>query len=448
MDAMLAAVLGFVHLYRYPSFFFPRTKTFVDVLPQWLLAVLGHPVKDLVPNPIALALVSAGALLVLGYLLTDLLLDGPWRDRMKVVLITAMVVHFVVLPVCYEILRYIKTQDQIFAHDGGVIQTQLALRMLDVGKNPYTENYKGTQMDDNADPNDPPLFHFPYLPFVLEFSAVVRWVCLKLTGEFDMRVVYLGLFLGMLPLIWRLAAGLEARLLLVMLFAFNPLLTQFMIQGRNDVFSLAWLVAAVFLLRFVRAPGWGMAALAASCASKPFSWLFVPFALVYLWRDLTWDRGDVPVGFGRQKWNLIVRSAPFWAVLVVLIGPFAIWDFYSMYDDVYLFNAGKSVVNYAFGGTPGVGFPNFVILLGGVDSLQDSYPLWPFQLVFAGGLLGLMLWRQVKQNTLRTAVTGYAVSLFVFLFFARLFHDNYLGYIGSFFIISALGSRLDERVTK
>jgi hypothetical protein len=138
---------------------------------------------------------------------------------------------------------------------------------------------------------------------------------------------------------------------------------------------------------------------------------------------------------------------PFVVVWALLTGPFLIWDFHSIWDDVYLFNIGKSAVNYAFGGTPGVGFPNVILYSGGLNSLQDYYPLWPYQLVFCGLLLAACVRIQLKHNSIRTATACYAVVLIVYLYFSRLFHDNYLGYIGSFLIISALGDRLDELQT-
>jgi hypothetical protein len=441
VDSLLLTLLGFLHLYRYPSFFYPRVKTFIDYMSPRFKQLIGNPVQDVVPNPVSRLLVTLGVALIIGYLLVDLFNHSKNRNRYKIGLFCLIIMHSVSLPVMYETYRYHVTGDQLYGHDGGVIQTSLALEYLLEGRNPYSEDYTDTIMNDGFDPNDPPLFHFPYLPVILWIGLPLKLITQYIFNWFDARFIYLSCYLLCFPLLWRMARGIETRLSLCVIFGLNPLLTQFLVQGRNDIVCLYFIVLSIYLLGIKRSEGASLAALSMACATKPFAWFFVPFIWLYLqpvsFVELT-SRGR-----GKHVIRLIFRFFPLWFPWILLVGPFLIWDFHALWDDIYLFNAGQSEINYAFGGTPGVGFPNVILYFGWIETLQDYFPLWPFQLTAVAILFWITLRFQSQRNTLKNGVLFYGLILMIYLFFARLFHDNYLGFLIGIFAIGYLGDRLD-----
>ncbi|MBN1357090.1 DUF2029 domain-containing protein [bacterium] len=437
MAGLLLAVLVAVRLYRYPAFFYPRDPTMFDRLPDWIHRLLGAPSNALVNNPIALALVSTATGLVLLFLLLDFFRESlPTLTirNLRAIILGMLIAVTVAVPVAWEMLCRHQTEPHRFAHDGGVIQTEEAVRMVLSGRNPYRETYHDTPMRDYAgDDRDPPLFHWPYLPFFLLIGTPVQVLFQNLFHWFDMRLVYFVFYLWSIGITARLAGGEEdRRLSAVVLFALNPFLIPFLVEGRNDIVPLALILAAV-LAAVKKHDTTAVFLTALACCSKQFAWLFIPYMAAYLGcfkREGFWAR--------RRKY------AP-WFLLpgILLIGPFLVWDFPVFWDDIIAFNAGHTEMNYLIGGTPGYGASNYLLTWQSVASRTQYYPFWIWQVLGAGPLLVLSVLRVHRRPTPANLLCGYAITLFAFIYLSRLMHDNYLGFIIGLLVVGVLSPEPD-----
>jgi Glycosyltransferase family 87 len=436
VNIVILAVLVLVRLYRYPAFFFPRDPTFFDRLPDWIHLVLGRPSNALVNNPISLGLVTTITGLLIGILLVDFFtgVTGSihWY-RLKVVLIGLILIGTVVIPVSWEMLCRAQTKPHLHAHDGGVIQTEEAIRMVLSGRNPYRETYHDTSMRAYArDDLDPPLFHWPYLPFYLAAGIPFFTLSHSLFHWFDMRVMYIVFYFLSIGLLWYNIRDRDNRLGAVILFGLNPFLVPFLVEGRNDIVPLTLIMTAVF------AAGKGKDRTAVfftalACCTKQFAWLFIPFIAVYL-------KCFQRKGF----WKRRLKLAP-WFILpvILLIVPFLIWDFHAFWDDIIAFNAGNTEVNYLIGGTPGYGAANYLLTWGIVATRMQYYPFWIWQCLGGIPLFFFIIRRVQKHPNVPTVMTGYALVLLVLVFLSRLTHDNYLGFISGLIITGIYSNRID-----
>jgi hypothetical protein len=407
-----------------------------SLLPDKSLDLLDHWMTD----PISLLLISVTFGLLILYLFFDLWQGigerGPHRAKLAVIF--CIVLTTVVASSTFSVLLRHVTGPASFCHDGGVIQTEEATKYLLAGQNPYVEDYVNTPMAEWGLDYRTALYHYPYLPWTFLFSAPFYVFSQALLGWYDERFVYLLLFLVLLAVASRLARSDTQRLCLVMVLGLNPIMGSDIIFGQNDVFVLAWIVFSVYLLqRGAHTPSLVMLGLA--CASKPTAWFLVPFYLVYLLRERGLSvRGELkPLGL-----FLLRRAAPFVVVLVLLLAPFALWDFNAMLDDVWRWSSGTAEVPYQI---TGWGLANFVLALGLVESRLDYFPFWIPELLICLPLLLYLLRRQWKHNSVSSMLYHYAFLTLVFFYTSRFMNENYLGYLlailGLAFFVDAQGSR-------
>ncbi len=329
------------------------------------------------------------------------------------------------------------TSPASYTHDGGVIQTEEALKYVLAGKNPYVEDYVNTPMAEWGLDYKTALYHYPYLPWTFLFSAPFYLVSQAVLGWYDQRFVYLLLFVITLLLAPRLAQKQADKLGLVMVLGLNPIMGIDVIFGQNDSFVLFWIVWALWLLQLSREKGrdkgWGVVlsviSFGLACASKPTAWFLAPFYFLYLLR-----REDISL------WNLraltvplLRRVIPFIVVLTVLVLPFAVWDWDALVDDIWGWASGVAEVPYQIRGW---GFANFVLGLGLVESKLDYFPFWIPQLFICLPLLLFLLWRQVRTNTLGAVLYGYSALMLVFFYLSRFLNENYLGFILPFLALA------------
>ncbi|MBN2057021.1 hypothetical protein JW905_18990 [bacterium] len=440
LETLLAWMICLPLLNDFPAFFYPRGKTFFDLLPDWIKNLAGSPTNALVNNPIALCLVSLGC----GVLVMLTVLDLANSQSRLVHLLRGagigfLIVLLVIIPTFWEMYNRHLTSPHLHAHDGGVLQTEEAMKMLLSGKNPYTESYLETPMFGYArrNPQDPPLHHLPYLPWVFTGSVPFFVLVRALTGWFDQRVVYLLYYLAALLALPLLVDDPRRRRLAVLCFGLNPFLVPFIVQGRNDSIPLALMVVVMVLLERDRLKCAGFV-LGVAMASKQFIWLLAPFLLTALaggWRWSAWRARR------RQVLEVLI---PCVLGAAVLIGPFLMWDFASFKDDVFDFNSGKSEISYALGGTPGYGFANFALYHGWVQSRNDYFPFWPFMLAAMVPLSVVVLLRLERAPSFDAGLVGGALVLLGSAFFARLLHDNHLGFILGLLVVAHFGDRLHK----
>ncbi|MCB0210578.1 MAG: hypothetical protein KDJ52_14665 [Anaerolineae bacterium] len=415
--------------------------------PAWSLQLLSHPETD----PVSMLLIVTSFALLGLYFIIDILSrdrSAKWVHYSKIGLIFGIIGLLVFCKTLLLInLRQLRGPVS-YAHDGGVIQTEVTIGYFLDGLNPYVEDYVDTPMAEwGYAEYRTALYHYPYLPWTFVFSAPIYLVSQGWLGWFDERLVYLLLFAMTLLLVPLLIRQPEARLIALAVIGLNPIGIISIIFGENDPFVLAWIMLALWLIHPPPEkrprPGWrwllGSAAYGLACASKPTAWFLAPFWLLYLLRDVWGDRFMPPPARWRQLGTTLWQRA--WSLPVVallVIGPWLVWNPEAMYDDVWRWSSGQGDSGYQIWGW---GASNYVLALGWVP---DRFAYWPFIVpgaIIALPLLVLLLWRQTHDNTMAMMLYGYVVLLFVFFYISRFMQPNYLGYMLSFL---ALAFTLDE----
>lgn len=382
-------------------------------------------------NPVSSALMVA---IMMTYLLLDRIQGGHLKTQhrlltkerliftAKLFLATLFIFMAVILPTLRNIADRHTSQPYMYAHDG-LIQTEEAMKFLLAGKNPYTENYLKTPMAElQKSPGElglrtpAPLFHNTYLPSLFLFSIPFYLISINTIGWYDQRFLYLLLFVGLMVLLPRLTRDWSKKLSLLISFGLNLLSAIFLVEGRNDVFVLFWLVLALLLLQRRRI-ALSSVALALACTSKHSALLFLPFYLLYL-ADRDPPRKAIPPGLN-SIW-------PFLLVCGLIIIPFLIWDGPSFIDDTLLYILGRSSSSFPIWG---YNLGRILVAVGLIESRDAYFPFWIPQLIFSLPTLIWLLKKQRQDNHLGQCLLGYAAFSLVFVFFSRFLHDNYLGYI-------------------
>ncbi len=410
--------------------------------PAWSLDRLAHPEID----PVSMMLlVTAFGLLCL-YILVDMMRDH-WSEkatyRLKVSLIYGLIGLLVFGKTILLInLRHLRGPAS-YAHDGGVIQTEVTIDYFLNGLNPYVEDYVDTPMGEwGYNEYRTALFHYPYLPWTFIFSTPFYLLSQIILGWYDQRMVYLLLFALALWLTHRLVSDPNHRLMALAVMGLNPLLSLSTIFGQNDGFVLFWIILALWSLILAKKSSsqtrlsWSLSAtsLGLACASKPTAWFIVPFWVLYLLADC-WGERLIPKP---DRWSQILltfwRRAWFMPVITLsLLLPWFIWNPEAMYDDVWRWSAGQGETGYQIWGW---GASNYVLAFG---LIEDRFEYWPFiipQAIIGLSLLLFLLWRQVKMNHLRTLLYGYFVFMIAFFYVSRFMQPNYLGYLLGFLTLA------------
>lgn len=392
-------------------------------------------------DPVFLLLAAVSLLAMLLYALVDLWSEGRNEERayrLKMALLWVILAALLFLPTLKLALLRHDNLPHSYSHDGGVIQTEIAITYFLDGRNPYRESYAETPMAEWGFPAfRTALEHYPYLPATFVLSAPVQVLSRTLFGWYDQRFTYLLLMLLTLVLLPGLAGGNRRdSLLLTMLIGLNPIMGLDVVFGQNDSFVLAWVVLGFWLLRRGR-PGWSSVCLGLAGASKPTAWFLVPFwglALLddrpFAWRDLP---GRLPL--------LLRRSWPGLLVFLGFVLPYLVWDPDAFVDDVWRWATGTAATHYQIWGW---GFANFVLATG---VLPDRFAYWPFwipELVVGLPLLLYLLHRQRRTNTPGRAVWHGALLLFAFAYFSRFLNENYLGFLLALLTLGYFGEAVSS----
>ncbi len=407
-----------------------------SLLSEKALELLAHWMTD----PISLLLISVTFGLLILYVSFDLWkgIGERVRHRAKLALIVCIVFTTVVASSTFSVLLRHVTGPASFCHDGGVIQTEEATKYILAGQNPYVEDYVDTPMAEWGLDYRTALYHYPYLPWTFLFSAPFYVSSQALLGWYDERLVYLLLFVITLVVASRLVRDRVQQLCLVMVLGLNPIMGSDIIFGQNDVFVLAWIVFSAYLLKR-GAHTWSLAMLGLACASKPTAWFLVPFYLLYLIRSSGFSVGGEirPLAL-----FLLRRIAPIILVLVLLLGPFALWNFDAMLDDVWRWSSGTAEAPYQI---TGWGVANLVLALELVESRLDYFPFWMPEILICAPLLLYLLWRQWKHNFVSSMLYHYAFLTLAFFYTSRFMNENYLGYLLAVLALAFFADEPDGR---
>ena len=398
-------------------------------------------------DPIFLLLAALSLLAFLLYVFIDLFKER-WGERMvfrwKCALLWVIILTLVILPTLKMTLLRHDNLPHSYSHDGGVIQTEIAIDYFLAGKSPYIEDYHDTPMAEWGFPEfRTALEHYPYLPATFILPAPVKLLSEALIGWYDQRFTYLILFVVILLLAYALTRkDGRAALGLTMILGLNPIMGLDVIFGQNDVFVLAWLVISAWFLHRKQWL-WGSVFFGVAAASKPTAWFLAPFfALLLL------DVPALPFSQIFRKSSLIVilrRSLPALGVFLLFVLPYALWSPTDFIDDAWRWAAGTAQVHYQIWG---LGFANFVLATG---ALPDRFAYWPFwipELLAGVPALLLLAIQQMRENTVGSVFWHGAILLLTFAFFSRFLNENYLGFILALFALGYyLAPReMDERI--
>jgi hypothetical protein len=382
------------------------------------------------------------------YVAADLGRDAaPARvQRIKLLLLGAIIFTFVACPLARVVaLRHASGKPWTWVHDN-VIQMEEAVKFLLAGKNPYTESYLATPLV-RWDPDSPALYHSVNLPLQILVGLPFQLLATHTLGWFDLRMVYLAIFLVACPLVYRLGGGASARLALLMIFALNPFFTSTLVEGRNDIVVIACLVAMLTLwLRGRR--GAAFVFLGLLCASKHTAVVLVPFVVWAL---------AVEAGGADEPWPSLLRRRtplalralwPTWLTIAILFVPFVAWSPVGFYHSVISYPFGTAEHSYPIRGD-GYGLSDWVVVLGLVGDRGAYFPFaWIQALVTLPCLVATAAWQR-RQRSLGAMLIAYALTLFAAQFTSRYFNQNHVGFIVFVLALGALvregdGQRADD----
>ncbi|MBN2056706.1 hypothetical protein JW905_17395 [bacterium] len=407
-----------------------------------------------VANPLQQILTSAIIGLAILHVLVDCLLRAaPGASRWRrwfptygwsMTVTTILVLLTTVVPQLAHVSIRARTGNLSYTHDGGCLYMEEAARFIIEGRDPYVESYRGTSVAVKfaGDPfwrtqvHEHILDHNPYLPGPILMTVPAMLVMERLCGFYDQRLLYIPVLCLTLILFPLLFARCNRPAALA-LFALNPVVSMYLVQGTMDVLLFAALTAHLLLVRRGSFTGASLV-LGLACVIKQFAWFMVPFHLVYCASLLAHTRLSWTGEWFRRA------VIPLVIVGLCLVMPFLVSAPKSFIEDAVLFNFGLLGRSYPFGGTPGFGMANVLLALGVVPDTMHEFPMFLFQIpaLVIGALCALLLWRR---PSVRSLSSGFALSTLLFLYSSRMFHFSYLGVFTTFLLVAYLAEESPSR---
>jgi hypothetical protein len=370
--------------------------------------------------------------LLVAFIIADLFKNRIWQW----VFLLSIISCLVIIPTTLSIGDRHVSKSYAYVHDNP-IQVEEAVKFLLTGQNPYGQNYANTAMKNygygpwfydlkgSSPPANyfvnPALFHLVSLPFGFISIVPVWLIWYSFFGWFDARIVYLLVFIGSI-LLGNLLVDKSNRLNFTTLFALNPFLSPFIIEGRNDILTVFLLLAFLVLAKKKKLISSAII-LGLAIASKQSAWVFA--AVYYLYKLIEFGPGNIKKMIKPVVITLITA--------LVLILPFFLWDKNAFINDTFKYINGGTAYIYP---VKGYGFSTLLLVLGKISNSLASYPAFLFQLIFSVPLIGFIAYLLKKQTDLKTMLLSFSLLLFVYLFFARFFLDNYFGVVIAFFVLS------------
>lgn len=299
-----------------------------------------------------------------------------------------------------------------------IIQQEVAIRYLLHGKNPYSETYFGTPLEEwnySETEINPALYHFVMQPFYLVFSIPFYLLTTRTIDFFDGRIPLLFLFIVSLITIQKLVKESNKKLLFMTLFAFNPGTLGYLLEGRDDMFMFSFFLLAIFFIHKNKNV-FGNILMGFAFAVKQSIWPIFPFYFAY-----TYFKNK---NFRKTLYELL----PFAVTFLVITLPFILWNAKAYFDSTILYLSGNAADSYPIAG---YGFGKFLNQLGFIKDVHYYYPFWIWQAVVGLPILvALIIWLK-KENSIQRLILSYAIFLFVFWYFSRYFNNSHLGYIST-----------------
>jgi len=372
------------------------------------------------------------ALLVLAvviYALVDLLLQSNLKSRdvrderreklaytIKFFLLFLIIGIAVIGRTAFYIATRANGEPDEHLHDGA-FQTEVALRYLVNGRNPYAENYLGTGLESYVlvdAPKNPALYNFVYFPFLLYISLPFYWFSMNWFHWYDQRLIYLSSFLAILFLLTRLTMDPAKKLILLILLALNFYSSSSLEQGFNDWIVFAFLIGMILFLKEGRLTLASLM-LGIACASKPSAWFVLPFFALFVLGNFSWQSNY-------QLWTK--KIALVWIVPLATILPFLIWNAGEFYRNTIGYTLGlEGTVPYPI---RGFGIGTWLLAFGIVPSPLSLFPFWILEILIGAPVLIVLLLYQQRHNTINIMLFCFAGFFLTVVFFSRFFQGNYL----------------------
>lgn len=310
------------------------------------------------------------------------------------------------------VAAYLKTHD-------GALQVEMALAHLLNGVNPYAATYDHPLMS-IWDPDigvNPATEHMIYLPGLILVTIPARFLSTAVFDFYDQRLLYLLAYLLMLFLLPIIVKKPMHKLALMIGVGLNPWLAQPITWGMNDIMVLLCLVIAAMLLH-KKHPIWAALVLGVACSMKQSAWLMVPFYLLAIYLNTP----------AEKRWRqLFTAVAVIGFVMMLVIGPFALWNLPAFIDDTFAYASGTaSSLNYPIRGYT---LGRLLVAFDVVESDLDYYPFWQLQLLLGLPVLILCLYYQWRERSLSAMFLAASFFVFALGFVSRYFQDNYVGFV-------------------
>lgn len=348
-----------------------------------------------------------------------------FRPILRSMLLSALVFFGVVIPLFINVGER-AAGGQVNIHDGA-LQTEIAIKLLKSGKNPYRVDYRGTPLEEWSDGRlqiitgeiieNPALDYFVYPPLYLGLSWAFSFPMEVLFGFYDQRMFLLVVFLffvaGVLFMV-RPPDRLNASILLFL----NPFFVDMVPYGFNDIAPLA-------LLAFMIIAG----------AKGHWAWASFFFALVLGAKHLFVPLAPMLAVFVMMRarefcenWREALRAAmrmtwPFFPTLLFLFLPAAVITGRPFFDALFAYPLGFVAHPYPMNG---FGFSQMLAILSFVNPI-GSFPFWIIQIGAIIPVTALFIRRQWRNNTFPNALLHATCFFTAFFFFSRAFNVNYIG---------------------
>jgi hypothetical protein len=302
-----------------------------------------------------------------------------------------------------------------------ILQVEVAADLLAEGRNPYREDFFGTDLERWHEGRDRfPLHHMVYPPVPLVLTLPARMLSRAALGVYDSRFLLIPAWIASFLICLKAWRGQPWRPFLLTVAFLNPLILADLHVGRWDTLVLLlWVLAAAAWAR--GRPLWTACALGAMAGVK----LTLLAAGVFAVLALAGEKRDV------RRWIAVAAAA----FLLPLL-PFLLWDPAALWEDLVTAPLGlaghpsRIIDAGAYGG----GW--LVRLLGGSSSSPGILPGWiiqgPVTLAVA-----LMAAREVRaRRTQASFGLATALTLATFFYFGSYSDPSYIGFLLSMAAVS------------
>lgn len=360
---------------------------------------------------------------LLVYFVLDLLnLSQYLIAKFKYLLLWFLIISVIGSAIYSAIIVRHKTHPVYMIHDI-ILQQESAVYYLLHGKNPYQVTYFNTPLVEwhySEKEVNPALYHFVMEPFYILFAIPFYLISNHTIGFFDGRIPLFFLFFSMLFLAGKLIKDPSRKLLFIALFAFNPAILGYTLEGRSDIFMFAFLFLGFFLLQKNKL-SWAGIPIALAFAIKQSAWPIFPFYLAFLYFKT------------KNIMKTIKYTITFAITFLIIVLPFFLWDKKAFLDSTVYYLSGNIVNGYPISG---YGLGMILNQIGVINDVHQYYPFIIWQVFIGLPLMFILIMYLKKSTTVSRLILVYGIFLFVFWYLSRYFNNSHLAYISTVFIVA------------